>query len=248
MLVLLQFAQLTPQLAAETDSLRFLSKKGIYSLTYAGETWFDPYFTWFGPYFTWFGLYFTCRLCCFCLTYFSVFFLSFFCLFSVFFLSFFCLFSVFLLSFYCLFPVIFLSFHCLFTVFFYLILLTHIRNHLFSIPILYHFTALCIEKVGLTSFSWVLYAMIEKLACVKIVKAISEKSQQNQQDNKNDSFVVARNISFSVITEKENEIEDEFRSASTTGTTVINPYIIKTPTYSVWEQWKDNPWRYIFGI
>ena len=160
-------------------------------------------------------------------------FLSFFCLFSVFFLSFFCLFTVFLLSFSCHFPVIFLSFYCLFTVFFYLILLTHIRNHLFSIPILYHFTALCIEKVGLTSFSWVLYAMIEKLACVKIVKAISEKSQQNQQDNKNDSFVVARNISFSVITEKENEIEDEFRSASTTGTTVINPYIIKTPTYSV---------------
>ena len=42
----------------------------------------------------------------------------------------------------------------------------------------------------------------------------------------------SRNVSFSIITERENDIDDEYRSASTTGTT-INPYIIRTPTYSV---------------
>lgn len=89
-------------------------------------------------------------------------------------------------------------------------------------------TALCIEKLGLTSFSWVMYAVIEKLACVKLThKIISEKN-----DSKGDAFVPSKNIIFSVITEKEADIEDEFRSASTTGT-VVNPYIIKTPTYSV---------------
>ena len=36
MLILLLFAQLTPQLAAEANGLRFLSKKGVYTLTYTG--------------------------------------------------------------------------------------------------------------------------------------------------------------------------------------------------------------------
>ena len=37
MLILLLFAQLTPQLAAEANGLRFLSKKGVYTLTYTGK-------------------------------------------------------------------------------------------------------------------------------------------------------------------------------------------------------------------
>ena len=70
---------------------------------------------------------------------------------------------------------------------------------------------------------------IEWLACRKIVKTI-EKNEVVME--KTDVFVPSRKVSFSVITEKENEVEEEYRSASTTGTT-INPYIIRTPTYSV---------------
>jgi hypothetical protein len=37
MLILLQFSQLTPQLVAEANGLRFLSKRGVYTLAYTGK-------------------------------------------------------------------------------------------------------------------------------------------------------------------------------------------------------------------
>ena len=70
------------------------------------------------------------------------------------------------------------------------------------------------------------------------------KSGKNEKNNESETIEIkneeaaydkghrSRNVSFSIITERENDIEDEYRSASTTGTT-INPYIIRTPTYSV---------------
>ena len=70
------------------------------------------------------------------------------------------------------------------------------------------------------------------------------KSGKNEKNNESETIETkneeaaydkghrSRNVSFSIITERENDIEDEYRSASTTGTT-INPYIIRTPTYSV---------------
>lgn len=98
---------------------------------------------------------------------------------------------------------------------------------------LYFYAALCIEKLGLTSFSWVLYTIIEKLSGSK--KEITKKKEIIEIKNEEIVYIKghqSRNISFSIITEKENDIEEEYRSASTTGTS-INPYIIRTPTYSV---------------
>lgn len=107
-------------------------------------------------------------------------------------------------------------------------------------------TALAIEKLGLTSFAWILYAVVDRVWCRKIggvipKKVITEKIDMKDEkktidgrddDDEEDHFVPSA-VSFAVITEiGKEEIEGEFRSASTTGT-VINPYIIKTATYSV---------------
>lgn len=107
-------------------------------------------------------------------------------------------------------------------------------------------TALAIEKLGLTSFAWILYAVVDRVWCRKIgvvmpKKIITEKIDMKddkktidvRDDNDEEDHFVPSAVSFAVITEiGKEEIEGEFRSASTTGT-VINPYIIKTATYSV---------------
>ena len=87
-----------------------------------------------------------------------------------------------------------------------------------------------------------LYAIFEKLIGSQQEKHVKNEKNEIKEENekieiKNEEIVYnkvhhSRNISFSIITEKENDIDDEYRSASTTGTT-INPYIIRTPTYSV---------------
>jgi hypothetical protein len=110
-------------------------------------------------------------------------------------------------------------------------------------------TALAIEKLGLTSFAWVLYAVVDRVWCRKIKVTVipkkiilaSEKGDlENEKkivdahddDDEEDHFVPSK-VTFSVITEiGKEEVEEGFRSASTTGT-VVNPYIIKTATYSV---------------
>lgn len=120
-------------------------------------------------------------------------------------------------------------------------------NFSLTLPFKFFFTtALCIEKLGLTSFAWVLYAVVDRVWCRKIVlvipkKIILEKTEIRDEkrtidvhddDDEEDHFVPSK-VSFSVITEiGKEEVEDEFRSASTTGT-VVNQYIIKTATYSV---------------
>jgi hypothetical protein len=110
-------------------------------------------------------------------------------------------------------------------------------------------TALAIEKLGLTSFAWVLYAVVDRVWCRKIVSTImpkkiilaSEKGDikdekrklDAQDDDDEEGRFVPSKVSFSVVTEiGKEEVDEEFRSASTTGT-VVNPYIIKTATYSV---------------
>ena len=99
------------------------------------------------------------------------------------------------------------------------------------------------EKIGLTTFAWVLYTVIDRFCCRKNGKT---SPPPNEMDMKEDTrtidlpdeeeegdSIMPLPSSFSILTDiNRDEIEDDFRSTSTTGT-VINPYIIKTPTYSV---------------
>lgn len=117
--------------------------------------------------------------------------------------------------------------------------------------------ALCIEKLGLTSFSWILYNVIETLVCKKIEtknngntpinfiknddnKAVIHKNKNshddgiknNDNDGNNANYTISGKSFIIICEEDREETEEEFRSTGTTGTGA-NPYVIKTPTYSV---------------
>ena len=85
-----------------------------------------------------------------------------------------------------------------------------------------------------------MYAAIEWLACRKTIKNNTDENENGKQEikmeNKTETFIPSKKLSFSIITEKECEdgveMEEGHLSASTNGTSV-NPYIIRTPTYSV---------------
>ena len=105
--------------------------------------------------------------------------------------------------------------------------------------------ALCVEKLGITTFAWVLYTVIDRLCCGKKFKSSSLTPDEIEMkddtrtidvpegEDEDEDCITPLPSSFTILTDiNRDEIEDDFRSTSTTGT-VINPYIIKTPTYSV---------------
>jgi hypothetical protein len=99
-----------------------------------------------------------------------------------------------------------------------------------------------VEKIGLTTFAWVMYTVIDRFCCRKNGKTSPPPHEMDMKedtrtidlpDEEEGDSIMPLPSSFSILTDtNRDEIEDDFRSTSTTGT-VINPYIIKTPTYSV---------------